>query len=770
MPSGNERHPPLPARLSPAEREFFTELRRLVDTSRLSAGDLGKPTVSETDWKSWLDGHVIPPQRALRELAAKLAGSGADADRLADLWARAVLPAPYPAEPGRSAIRPCMLPVETSDFLGRAEELKVLEDLAHRAAEAGEAAAVVIEGRAGTGKTTLANHAAHQVSDLFPDGQLWVSLEDSPNANEPVTDGQALRNVLEAFGVTPRNLPLYADERSDLYRRLLAGRRALIVLDNARDADQMRRLFPDSPGCLVLITTRALRSGLPVAGAQVLHLGPFTDSESLDLVERRLGAPRVRSEPQAAEELGRLCGRLPLALIVATARAVADPGLPLAALADELRSRALGADGATDPAATARMVFTASSAHLSESAARMFRLLGACPGPDIAVPAAASLAAVTVAEARAALDELSVACLVAEHQPGRFAVHDLLHAYAADLARASEGTPGLDAATQRLLDYYLRGMHAAVTLLYSARTPVPLVPPVTGVQADSFDSRARALAWCRAERPAAQSLVAHAARRGDFGAYCWQLPWAMAPLLMRGGFSHDYLAIQRIALTAARGLGDPFGQGVANYEYAHACALLGEVGDSGAHLKEALRWFTEAGDQAWAALTLNGMSQLLLQDGEYAQALERETQALELRRVVGDPDQIAHSEQTIGSVYARLGRHDEAVRHCQRSLDLSRETRNRVLTADTLATLGSVHLSCSDYGTAAACYLEVLAISREIGDSTSTALALTGLGDAQNGRGDVTAARASWRQALAILGDLPNADVQPVKARLAGPA
>jgi tetratricopeptide (TPR) repeat protein len=416
------------------------------------------------------------------------------------------------------------------------------------------------------------------------------------------------------------------------------------------------------------------------------------------------------------------------------------------------------------------MVFTASFAHLSESAARMFRLLSACPGPDIAVPAAASLAAVTVAEARAALDELSAACLITEHQPGRFAVHDLLHAYAADLARASEGNAGLDAATRRLLDYYLQGMHAAVTLLYSARTAVPLVPPVSGVQADSFDSRAQALAWCRAERPAVQSLVGHAAGHGDFGAYCWQLPWAMAPLLSRGGFSHDFLAIQRIALTAARGLGDPLGQGVANYDYAHACALLGEVGDSGAHLEEALRWFTEAGDQAWAARTLNGMSQLLLQDGEYARALERETQALELRRVVGDPDQIAHSEQTLGSIYARLGRHDEAVGHCQRSLDLSRETRNRVLTADTLATLGSVHLSGSDYGKAVACYMEVLAISREIGDSTSTALALTGLGDAQNGRGDVTAARASWRQALAILGDLPNADVQPVKARLAGPA
>jgi tetratricopeptide (TPR) repeat protein len=764
MRSRDQRRPPLPARLTLAEREFYTELRRLVDVSGLSAADLGGTAAGETAWEGWLNGQSLPPRRAVRELESKLAASGVDAGQLADLWARAFLPTSYPAEPGRSPVQPKQLPIETVDFMGRLDELKVLEDLAVEVATTGRAAVIVIEGPAGTGKTALANHVAHQVSDLFPDGQLWTNLRGFGDADEPVAEGQALRDFLQSLGAAPRELPVDADQQAALYRRLLTGRQVLVVLDNARDAGQVRRLLPLSPGCLALMTTRALPSDLAGAVAHVLRLGPLSDSEARDMLERRLGAARLRREPSAVHEIGRLCGRLPLALSIAAARAAADPDLSLQALAGELRSGSLDADGPVD---TARTVFAACYAHLSDGAARMFRLLSLFPGPDTGVTAAASLAAITADQACVVLDELTAAYLVVEHQPGRFALHELLRAYAADEAQANEGAVGLDAATLRLLDHYLRGMNSAVSLIYVARPPVALVPPVAGVLPEVFSSRAQALAWCRAERLAAESVVTYAARHSGFDAYCWQLPWAMAPFLARGGFLRDYLAMQRIASTVARGLGDPLAQGIANYEYAHACALLGEVGDSGAHLKEALQWFTKAGDLVQAALALNGMAQLLMQDGDYQRALEREKEALDLRRAVGDPGEIAHSEQTIGSIYARLGRHDDAIRHCQRSLDLSRETGRRALTADTLATLGFVHLSLGDCGKAVACYMEVLVIYREIGDNVGTAEALTGLGDGQHARGDMRAARATWRQALAILSDLPNADTQPIEARLA---
>jgi len=768
MRNQDQRHPPLPERLTSAEREFYTELRRLVDVSGLSAGELSETALGKTAWDGWLNGLALPPQRAITELTSKLVASGVDAGRLAGLWARAFLPTAYPAEPGRSPIQPRQLPIETGSFTGRAEELTALEDLARQAATSGDATVIVIEGPAATGKTTLANHVAHQLSDLFPDGQLWADLRGFGDAGEPVPDGQALHGFLEALGVVPREVPGDPDERAALYRRLLAGRRVLIVLDNARDAAQLQRLLPASPGCLALITTRAIPADLAGVGAgggtPVLHLGALSDSEVRGVLEQRVGATRLRQEPAAVHELGAVSGRLPVLLNVVAARAATDPDLSLRVLAAELRSA--GAD-AGDPAGIARAVLAASCTHLSGAAARLFRLLSVAPGPDIGLPAAASLAAIPADQARRALDELTAAGLVEEHQPDRFAVPGLVRGYAAEQARSADSAAELDAATRRLLDHYLRGMHAAVSLIYPARPPLPLVAPVTGVQAESFGSPAEALAWCRTERPGVQALVTYAAGQGDFGAYCWQLPWAMAPLLARGGFLHDFLAQQQIAVAAATGLGDPLGQGIANHEYAHACALLGEVGDSGAHLKEALQCFTTAGDQPRAARTLDGMAQLLIQDGEYPSALERENEALELRLAVGDPDEIAHSEQTVGSIYARLGRHDEAVQHCQHSLDLSRETGSRALTADTLATLGFVHLSTGDYSKAVACYMEVLVIYRAIGDKAGTGEALTGLGDAQHARGDIRAARAAWRQALGILSDVPSADVAAIEGRLA---
>jgi len=760
------KHPPLPVRLTSAEHEFYTELRRLVDVSGLSAGELGGTAVGKTAWEGWLNGLALPPQRAVGELTSKLAASGVDASRLAGLWARAFLPTHYPAEPGRSPVQPRQLPIETSSFTGRPDELEAVEALVRQAATSGDATVVVLEGPAATGKTALANHVAHQLSELFPDGQLWADLRGFGDAGEPLPDGQALCGFLAALGVAPRELPGDADEQAALYRRLLTGRRVLIVLDNARDAAHVRRLLPASPGCLALVTTRALPADLAGAGlgAHVLHVGPLTDAEVRDVLEQFVGATRLRREPSAVHELGKVSGRLPVVLGVVAARAAADPDLSLRALAAELRSGGADAGDCDD---IARAVFAGSCAHLSGCASRMFRLLSVAPGPDIGLPAAASLAAIPADQARRVLDELTAACLVEEHQPDRFAVHGMLRGYAAAEARSNEGTAELDAATLRLLDHYLRGMHAAVSLVYPPRPPLPLLPPVTGVQAESFGSPGEALAWCRAERPGVQALVRYAAGHGEFGAYCWQLPWAMAPLLARGGFLHDFLALQQIAVAAATALGDPLGQGIANHEYAHACALLGEVSDSGAHLKEALQWFTTAGDQPRAARTLDGMAQLFIQDGEYPRALERENEALELRRAVGDPDEIAHSEQTIGSIYARLGRHDEAARHCQHSLDLSRETGSRALTADALATLGFVHLTRGDYGKAVACYMEVLVIYRAIGDKAGTGEALTALGDAQHARGDIRAARAAWRQALTVLSDVPSADVQPIEARLA---
>ena len=285
--------------------------------------------------------------------------------------------------------------------------------------------------------------------------------------------------------------------------------------------------------------------------------------------------------------------------------------------------------------------------------------------------------------------------------------------------------------------------------------------------AESFSTYEQALAFCRTERHVIQTLVTNAAERGGFDAYCWQIPRAMAPLLWRSGLLHDYLASQRIALTAARNLGDPLALGHAHYEFAHACALLGDIADSATHVEQAVEYFAALGDRAAQAMAQNGQSQLLEQQGQYAQALEHEQEVLRLLRGLGNrPQQVAFSEKTIGSIYARLGQYDAALRHCCRALDLCHEIGSSLLTADTLDVLGRIHLGLGDRDKAIACYLQALTIYRETGDDGDAAAILIGLGDAQLALGDTSAARDSWQQALALLEGRPNADDQPVRARL----
>jgi tetratricopeptide (TPR) repeat protein len=412
-----------------------------------------------------------------------------------------------------------------------------------------------------------------------------------------------------------------------------------------------------------------------------------------------------------------------------------------------------------------RTALSASYRQLSDSAARMFRLLSVHPGPDVSVPAAASLAAVAIEQARQALSELATARLAEENSPGRFACHDPIRAYAAEQAGTSEPLTELEQALGRLLDHYGQTMATAVCLGYPASLSVPIRVPAPGVLPESFESDDQARAWCHAELRVVQSLLARAADRG-LDAYCWQIPSTMAPFLVRSGLVQDFLALQQIALGAAQRLSDPLALGHAHYHYAHACAWLGEVADSDRHLQDALRSFTQAGDQPATARTLNGMAQLLMQQGDYSRALDREKEALSLRLALGDPDAIAHSEDTIGAIYSRLGEYDLALRHCYRSLDLSRETGARLLAADALSTLGSVYLALGDDKKAIASYMEVLAIYRQAGDKPGISTALTGLGDAQRAAGDGAAAKASWQQALALLKNQLNADEQPLRARL----
>jgi hypothetical protein len=409
-----------------------------------------------------------------------------------------------------------------------------------------------IDGIPGVGKTALAVCWAHRVAEQFPDGQLYVNLRGFDPSSRPTTPGEAIRGFLHGFGVPPERIPASTEAQAALYRTLTAGKRLLVVLDNARDADQVWPLLPGSPGCLVLVTSRARLLGLVAAyGTHLLALDLPSRSEARGLLAGRLGLAAMAAEPQAADELIRLCARLPLALGLAAARAAARPGFPLATLAAELRETTgrLDALNAGNGGGNVRAVFSWSLQGLCAPAARMFRLLSVHPGPDISVPAAASLAGVPWPQARAVLRELVDGSLVTERAPGRYTLHDLLRVYAAEQAAACETDEDRRAAACRMLDHYLHSAGAAARAVEPDHDLPPDGPLEPGVTPEVVTGRDQSLAWFDAEHKVILEVIGRAAE-ARFDARAQQMSWT---LVMWAVARPGRLAVCRARVRAATG-------------------------------------------------------------------------------------------------------------------------------------------------------------------------------------------------------------------------
>jgi hypothetical protein len=349
---------------------------------------------------------------------------------------------------------PRQLPADTAGFTGRGPELL---ELGRLLSQSGRPPAVVISaiaGTAGTGKTTLAVHWAHRVAGRFPDGQLYVNLRGFHPTGTPVTPAEAIRGFLDALGIPPQRIPTSLDAQAALYRSLLAERRMLIVLDNAACSEQVRPLLPASPTCLVLVTSRHHLTSLTVLeAAHPITLDLLSTTEARQLLAQRLGADRVEAEPHAVEQIITGCARLPLALAIVAARAATHPRFPLATIAVQLRQTRSRLDALTgdEPATDLRAVFSWSYHTLSAEAARLFRLAGLHPGPDISTPAVASLAGLPPPHVPPLLAELTGAHLLTEHTPGRYSLHDLLRAYATEQAHHHDSEKQHHAATTRVV-------------------------------------------------------------------------------------------------------------------------------------------------------------------------------------------------------------------------------------------------------------------------------------------------------------------------------
>jgi DNA-binding SARP family transcriptional activator/tetratricopeptide (TPR) repeat protein len=662
---------------------------------------------------------------------------------------------------------PRQLPAAVSGFTGRGAELAALTRMLDDGSPESPGTVVIsaIGGTAGVGKTALALHWAHQVAARFPDGQLYVNLRGFDPSGVPMAAAEAVRVFLDALGVPPDRVPAQPEARAGLYRSLLADRGMLIVLDNARDEQQVRPLLPASPASLVIVTSRNQLGGLAAADrARLLTLDVLGHDDAVDMLTARVGASRATAEPAAAAEIVSLCGRLPLALAVAAARAETRPGFPLTALAAELRDRArlLEALDAGDPAASVRAVFSWSYRQLSAEAARMFRLLGLHPGPDISVPAAASLAAAAELQARRLLAELSRAYLVAEHVPGRYALHDLLRAYATDQARNTDSQPERAAATGRVVDHYLRTARDAAAMVHPSFGPIPLAPPSPGIAPEQFTAGQRALAWFEAEIDVLLAAMPFAVDWG-LDIQAWQISLVMHPFLATRGHNAQWTATKRMLMAASiRDDAAMVASGARD-----TAGTLGDYQWVPEYYASLVELYQQLGNRRGQAVCLYALAAIAEYQGQYAEALSYAEQAAGLFRGIGDKAGEAELLNAAGWYHALLGDYQQARALGGQALALNARHGSRHLEGDIWNSLGYTEYHAGDFGEAVACYERALGIFRTVGDCWGEADTLSNLGDVRRAAGELPQAREAWQQALAILDDREHPDAAKVRAKLA---
>ncbi|WP_232519875.1 AfsR/SARP family transcriptional regulator [Actinosynnema pretiosum] len=665
----------------------------------------------------------VDPGRRLRELHLRMLAT----DRALDAPAAPDVPRQLPASPV---------------LAGRVAELALLDRAL--AGASGTLLVSAIGGAGGIGKTWLALAWAHRHLDEFPDGQLFVDLRGFSPSAEPVAPDVVVRGFLDALGVAPGRAPADPDARAALYRSLVAGRRVLVVLDNAATAEQVVPLLPGSPSCAVLVTCRpALASLIDRHGARHLALGVLGRADARALLAARVGAERAAAEAEAVDGLVELCGGHPLALSI-TARNAATR--PLAEVEAELRELGLGALAhGTDPAASLPSVLSWSLRGLTDHQRTAFALLGAAPGPDTATPAAAALLDLPPVHAREVLTALVEASLLDRRPGGRYAMHDLVRGYAHVLARdLPEDVRG--PALARVLDFHVHTAFAADRLLDPHRPLVRPDPPAPGADPLPLPDAETATAWLRAEHP---TLLAAQRAAADLGHHhaVWHLARALDTFHRRQGRRDDALAAWRAALTAAGRLPDPSARSRAHRNLGRACARVGLHGQAAWHLERALALAVRHHDLAEQAHTHQQLAIAGGQRGEERWAVAQAERAADLYRALGQPVWEGDALNVAGWFAALLGELDVARGHCAAALALFRRHHHPDGEAAALDSLALVTHRAGDHRAAVEHYRRALALFRERGDTYEVANTLDRAGHPHVALGRCDRAREVWREA-----------------------
>ena len=803
------------------------EARRLGD-AELTYRDLA----ARTGWSvgiigQYLNGKVLPPPDRFDALI-RLLGATPSEQRLLMVARDFVEEARKRDRPGRAGSGPTVprqLPAGVYGFIGRTAELAELDALLLP-----NAAAVVISavsGTAGVGKTALAVHWAHRVADRFPDGQLYLDL-GGYGPDQPMSVADALASILRGLGVAGGDIPREVAERAARYRTLLAGRRMLVVLDNAHSAEQVSPLLPGAPMCRVVVTSRDDLAGLvAVEGARRLDLDVLNVSDAVALLRSLIGE-RVDADSVAAVTLAERCALLPLALRVAAELAAARPDATLADLADDLRDtrRRLDLLDSIDARVAVRAVLSWSYQNLSAPAARAFCLLGLNPGGDLDVHAVAALTGTGLDEARPLVTELVRAHLVHRPRPSRLAMHDLLRAYAADTAGQHISEPESRTALIRLLDHYLQTAATASDVLFAHEADgeprlVWLDTELSNMVALSTYAGLHAPDRCvslsrvlfryldtYAHNQAALTVHSNAlVAAGDDGADRAMVLTHLGIVLFRLGRLSDAFDRLHEALLISRARDDRDSEARIHANLGLVCQRLGRYDEALEHLRRALAHYRGNGDTLREAKQLLGLGILYWRLGKYqdsieqlelaavgarasgdrwlvgvvlanlgdtkantqrfSEALDHLAEALAISRELSERRLEGDTLGILGSVYRRLERDGEALEHLGQALAISRQTGDRRLEMDTRNTLGETLLSLDQAQLAATHFSSALDLAGETGDRNEHGRALEGLARISHEQGDLDQARRHWHDALAIYIELDVPDADRVRARLA---
>ncbi|WP_121392520.1 ATP-binding protein [Actinokineospora cianjurensis] len=643
---------------------------------------------------------------------------------------------------------PRQLPAPPGCFVNRRAELAELTAVVDGGAPAVPLS--VVTGSGGIGKTSLALRWAHQHLDRFPDGQLYVDMRGFASFEQPVPATRALRGFLGALGVGEDNQPADVEAQAATYRSLVAGKRVLVVVDNAKDCADVLRLLPGSASCAVLVTSRLPLGELISKGARIVDLDVLTGAQARQLLTEHVGAERLAAEPDAAAELLGYCAGLPLAVGIVAARVVTQPGQSLAGLAEELREESERLDGLDvgDTGMSLRAVLSWSYQSLAPQVAALFRLLGAAPGNDIGLDSVVVLTGHSRAKTRSLLRALEAAHLVRQHAPGRYRMHDLVRLYAGGLTSTDD--PETTTAVHRLVHFLVHTAHDGARKLAPYRPPVEI--PVGGadpglvVLATARD----AITWFAVEHQGLLDTQQYALRRGLPEA-AWQIAWSLVGFHHRQG-RPDGQASWRAALAAAELIGRHRDVdavlAVTHRHLGYVELARGDHATAVVHLAQAAELAERVGSLPSQVATLRAMAGAHDQAGDRAAAISSLRRARELCQTAGLRVWEAEVLGQLGLYHADAGEYDAAARYLEYGLALHREIGNTEGVAYALSDLGSVAARQGRHEDAVEHYRRCLELLPEFGNVFHEAVVLDKLAESLHTLGSITEAAACWRRAL----------------------